>query len=196
MRCDSSVNGGIQVPSKLLIQVPRFGKKFQTFQKIIPAKSLNVAESIDAEKPAGEYIFLGHLFAFVYLLLICMNEGECYNCQERAYKICHQCTSDYGGEVAPTFCDKCLENVHKKLRRDHQWDWCDQFKQLRQLAEFELLSVICIETSHYVCFARHEDRWIFFDSMANRLCKYLTAKQRINEEHHPAKRLQECPQRA
>ena len=40
----------------------------------------------------------------------------------------------------------------------------------------DLLSVICIETSHHVCFTRQPDawhrKWIFFDSMANRVCKY------------------------
>ena len=40
--------------------------------------------------------------------------------------------------------------------------------------KLELLSVICIETSHYVCFTRDtEGRWLLFDSMANRLCECL-----------------------
>jgi hypothetical protein len=45
-------------------------------------------------------------------------------------------------------------------------------------SSLDLLSVICIETSHYVCFTKEpsEDpnkphKWIFFDSMANRVCK-------------------------
>ena len=33
-----------QVPSRLLIQVPRFGKQYKTYQKIIPAEKLKVAE--------------------------------------------------------------------------------------------------------------------------------------------------------
>ena len=41
----------VQVPSKLLIQVPRFGKKFKTFQKIIPSEVLNVADVVDLEIP-------------------------------------------------------------------------------------------------------------------------------------------------
>ena len=36
----------------------------------------------------------------------------------------------------------------------------------------QLLSVLCIETSHYVCFTRitgsGKDEWVFFDSMAER----------------------------
>ena len=47
------------------------------------------------------------------------------------------------------------------------------------MARLELLSVICIETSHYVCFARQEKRWIFFDSMANRVCKLYAVYESI-----------------
>ena len=35
-----------QAPSKLLIQVPRFGKQYKTYEKIIPAAKLNVADLI------------------------------------------------------------------------------------------------------------------------------------------------------
>jgi hypothetical protein len=40
--------------------------------------------------------------------------------------------------------------------------------------ELDLLSVICIETSHYICFTRSEERWVFFDSMANRVRKFIS----------------------
>ena len=36
-------------------------------------------------------------------------------------------------------------------------------------SRLQLLSVICIETSHYVCFIRCDDRWLFHDSMADRI---------------------------
>ena len=38
-------------------------------------------------------------------------------------------------------------------------------------SKLKLLSVICIETSHYVCYTRSGDKWLFHDSMADRLCK-------------------------
>ncbi len=41
----------LQVPSKLLIQVPRFGNKFQTFSKIIPAEIINVSMNVDLKNP-------------------------------------------------------------------------------------------------------------------------------------------------
>ena len=41
----------------------------------------------------------------------------------------------------------------------------------------QLLSVFCIETSHYVCFTRitgsGKDEWVFFDSMAERQSMYV-----------------------
>ena len=40
--------------------------------------------------------------------------------------------------------------------------------------KLQLLSVLCIETSHYVCFTRvNENDWVFFDSMAERLGTYV-----------------------
>ena len=84
-----------QIPQKLLIQVPRYGKQFKTFQLIIPDKRLNIRE-------------------------LCTGKS-----------LSHRI-----GEV----------NAH-----------------------LQLLSVICIETSHYVCFTRSEQRWIFMDSMADRV---------------------------
>jgi len=39
-----------------------------------------------------------------------------------------------------------------------------------EVGTLQLLSVLCIETSHYVCFTRimgsERDEWVFFDSMA------------------------------
>ena len=43
----------------------------------------------------------------------------------------------------------------------------------KEAKDLKLLSVICIQTSHYVCFTRSvtQNRWIFFDSMADRVRK-------------------------
>ena len=57
-----------------------------------------------------------------------------------------------------------------KARRDHTPEKCEHI----DTGELELLSVLCIETSHYVCFTRDpEGRWLFFDNMANRVCEFL-----------------------
>ena len=49
----------------------------------------------------------------------------------------------------------------------------------------KLLSVICIKTSHYVCFTRADnERWIFLDSMANRVCESLVSVKLNSLYHH------------
>ena len=40
-------------------------------------------------------------------------------------------------------------------------------------AQLKLLSVVCIETSHYVCFCFTDNHWIFMDSMADRVGESL-----------------------
>lgn len=66
------------------------------------------------------------------------------------------------------FCNDCNDRVHRhKSRASHKREKC---RELNEVGELELLSVLCIETSHYVCFTRDsEERWLFFDSMANRV---------------------------
>ena len=44
--------------------------------------------------------------------------------------------------------------------------------------------MICIETSHYVCFVHWEKQWIFFDSMANRVCKLGWCCCHCTSSHH------------
>jgi len=68
-------------------------------------------------------------------------------------------------------CDTCSGRVHShKDRASHKPERCGE---ITEAGELELLSVICIETSHYVCFTRDsEGKWVFSDSMANRLCEW------------------------
>ena len=45
--------------------------------------------------------------------------------------------------------------------------------KLEKITEMDLLSVICVDSNHYVCFTRDiaQNRWLFHDSMASRVCK-------------------------
>ena len=40
----------LQVPSKLLIQVPRYGKQFKTYKKIVPALELDISELTESPR--------------------------------------------------------------------------------------------------------------------------------------------------
>jgi len=131
-----------QQPQKLLIQVPRFGKQFKTYQKIIPDLSLDVIDLTDSS-------------------------ALCFICGNSAWWKCEDCIPYFNvpeSECSIPFCRDCMKRVHKHPERNHRYDLSGD-----QHVNLELLSVICIETSHYVCFTRAEERWILFDSMANRV---------------------------
>ena len=92
-------------------------------------------------------------------------------CGERSSLKCLECKSDFVCSEASThFCEICSKRAHgKQDRREHKTERAVDISA----RELELLSVICIETSHYVCFTREvkTGKWIFFDSMADRVCK-------------------------
>ena len=73
--------------------------------------------------------------------------------------MCYDCQMD--------FCQFCMNTWHSHPKR------CEKLHDIADnRIKLKLLSVICIETSHYVCFTRvtgsEKDQWVFFDSMAER----------------------------
>ena len=104
---------------------------------------------------------------------ITIHTDKCTVCEQPAKKICNKCSHDENQNSSPYFCNSfvCWTKVHKAADGDHTIQPCDESVCRQEIYEMELLSVICIETSHYVCFTRSEDRWVFFDSMANRVRK-------------------------
>ena len=121
---------------------------------------------------------------FVFLAF----QDQCFNCEKSARKQCSACACEYrsgertaGGFVY--FCDSCSHVVHSpKSKSNHIVQSVAQTPEVADLSELDLLSVICMETSHYVCFVHWEKRWIFFDSMANRVCKldcHCTASKQL-----------------
>ena len=93
---------------------------------------------------------------------------------------CMDCKQHFNVLVSVNLCDICDKLVHTHEDRAHHLPRANFFEGV---SELDLLSVICIETSHYVCFAKdpqeepdQPSNWIFFDSMANRICKQLYTK--------------------
>lgn len=85
--------------------------------------------------------------------------------------MCHVCGTRKGLLLCRTeglsFCNECSNLWHghpNRAQGEHNME--DTSVKLK------LISVICIETSHYVCFTRitgsGDDQWLFFDSMAER----------------------------
>ncbi|XP_026668806.1 ubiquitin carboxyl-terminal hydrolase CYLD isoform X2 [Ceratina calcarata] len=147
-----------EVPSCLIIQMPRFGKSFKMYQKIQPTLLLDVTDIIE-DSPR-----------------------QCTVCGKLAEFECKECYGQCGvGLESIAFCLQCLEKVHRHERRTNH-----EPKELVVPMEFtilqeqcpvprlylELSAVVCIETSHYVCFVKcgsgSEAPWCFFDSMADR----------------------------
>ncbi|KAM4739111.1 ubiquitin carboxyl-terminal hydrolase CYLD isoform 2-T2 [Anableps anableps] len=147
-----------EVPSCLILQMPRFGKKFKMFDKIIPSLELDITDLL-SEGPQ-QCIICGHLAV-----------KECVDCfKEPVF-------SQTGFKV---FCKTCSTQVHSHPQRlSHQPAALEIPKGYlgRSIPHsltrdrLELFAVLCIETSHYVSFVKYGPNtqdWIFFDSMADR----------------------------
>lgn len=147
-----------EVPSCLILQMPRFGKKFKMFEKIIPSLELDITDLL-FEGPQ-QCIMCGHLAV-----------EECADCFK------DQVFSQTGFKV---FCKNCSTQVHSHPQRlSHQPTALEIPKgylgrgipHTLTRDRLELFAVLCIETSHYVSFVKHgpkNEDWIFFDSMADR----------------------------
>ncbi|XP_063922733.1 ubiquitin carboxyl-terminal hydrolase CYLD isoform X3 [Zophobas morio] len=148
-----------EVPSCLIIQMPRFGKNYKMYPRILPSQLLDVTDVIQG------------------------SPRQCIVCGKLARWECQECFDDCSnaGLESTAFCSKCLETAHRHERRAHhrpvQLEVCDDFSMLEDHCRpprlfMELFAVICIETSHYVAFVKcgvgHEAPWCFFDSMADR----------------------------
>ena len=90
--------------------------------------------------------------------------GSCSTCQQQTGYI----FNDHGNKSKERYCGACSSG---------QYSECCDHKRDSDVNDFDtgtlqLLSVLCIETSHYVCFTRitgsGKDEWVFFDSMAER----------------------------
>ncbi|XP_068445993.1 ubiquitin carboxyl-terminal hydrolase CYLD [Clinocottus analis] len=147
-----------EVPSCLILQMPRFGKKFKMFDKIIPSLELDITN------------------------LLSEGPQQCMLCGNLAQVDCTDCFKDpiFGQTGFKIFCATCSSQVHAHpQRRYHQPAALDIPKGYLDCSmhhalirdKLELFAVLCIETSHYVSFIKYgpdNHDWIFFDSMADR----------------------------
>ena len=92
--------------------------------------------------------------------------GLCCVCQRRKGFVCNKCSQQKNEMLY--YCNNCSFRWHQS--------YCDHqhllYNKDFDTGTLQLLSVLCIETSHYVCFTRitgsGKDEWVFFDSMAER----------------------------
>lgn len=154
----SFVASGVKLrraPPALILQMPRFGRQFKVYDRILPSQLLDITDIIQ-DSPR-----------------------QCVICGLLATRECLPCYGDRDSGLQSTaFCEKCLQQTHRHpLRKKHKQTllgkpqgWTDA-KSIPRVY-MELVAVLCIETSHYVSFVRCGDTptspWCFFDSMADR----------------------------
>ena len=113
---------------------------------------------------------------------------DCVVCGRLAYYHCRDCFCVTGSQdvnSSGNFCKDCNERVHFHVKRKThdvipiavpRLAYSSYGDRPVEHQEMELIAVICIETSHYVTFAKCEEpdgtvKWCFFDSMADRVGK-------------------------
>uniref|UniRef100_A0A8C1WLJ9 ubiquitinyl hydrolase 1 n=1 Tax=Cyprinus carpio TaxID=7962 RepID=A0A8C1WLJ9_CYPCA len=152
-----------EVPSCLILTMPRSGKSFKMFPKIIPSTELDITG------------------------LLADGPQQCVLCGQLANQECAECFRDaaFSDTGFKYFCVKCSAQVHShQQRRCHNpsslllpqgFSYSQSSGSDRRTPpqeKLELFAVLCIETSHYVSFVKYgpqDTDWIFFDSMADRV---------------------------
>uniref|UniRef100_A0A8C3T563 ubiquitinyl hydrolase 1 n=1 Tax=Chelydra serpentina TaxID=8475 RepID=A0A8C3T563_CHESE len=133
----------VEIPSCFIIQMPRFGKEYKMFSKIIPSLELDITD------------------------LLLDSPRECFVCGDVATQECSECFKDEMFAVTgmKQYCKSCCRQVSSFPRVSPM----DSPRIPRE--RMELFAVLCIETSHYVSFVKYgpeKENWLFFDSMADR----------------------------
>ncbi|XP_062987266.1 ubiquitin carboxyl-terminal hydrolase CYLD-like [Elgaria multicarinata webbii] len=150
----------VEIPSCFILQMPRFGKEYKMFSKIIPSLELDITD------------------------LLLDSPRECFVCGDVATQECSACFKDkmFADTGLKQYCDSCCTQAHSHYqRKSHQITKLhipEEFCRGRRPGsprvpreKLELFAVLCIETSHYVSFVKYgpdKENWMFFDSMADR----------------------------
>lgn len=174
-----------EVPSCLIIQMPRFGKDFKMYPRILPSQVLDVTDVIEGCKFGLINSIRTWENHFVFSPSNCLTAPrQCCVCGKLAELECKECfgSLQFGAGLESTsFCTQCLEKVHSHDKRtNHRPRELKVPQDFLIMAEhitvprifMELFAVVCIETSHYVAFVKCgsglDAPWCFFDSMADR----------------------------
>lgn len=154
-------------PSCLIIQMPRFGKDYKMYDRIVPSLELDISDVLDCAP------------------------RDCIICGDLAMFECKDCYNTHGaGLNTIAFCEGCKQMSHMhKLRQHHKPRKISVPQEYRERhshqkvvtgqnpsiprEKMELFAVVCIQTSHYVSFVKcgkgKGAPWLFFDSMADRM---------------------------
>lgn len=152
----------LEVPRCLILQMPRFGRDYQMYGRIVPSLTLDVTNMLEHDPQ------------------------PCCFCGKLASSECRDCFLEFGkGCDRAYFCKTCITMSHSPtMRMGHRpkdipvYPESVEFYGRPNAPEIrseilELFAVICIKTSHYISFSKcgsnPEAPWVFFDSMADRI---------------------------
>ncbi|XP_077191450.1 ubiquitin carboxyl-terminal hydrolase CYLD-like [Paroedura picta] len=155
-----------EIPSCLILQMPRFGKEFKTFPSVYPSLELDLTSLVEQAPQL------------------------CNVCGGQVTYGCSRCHLD--SLLIPSH-RKLLRGIAKKAfsHEPRQKHSCTEQKLnswSTKSQTLELFAVLCIESNHYVAFVRcgaSRWSWLFFDSMAGQL-------QNDKGSHIPV--VKACPQ--
>lgn len=169
-----------EIPPCLLLQMPRFGRQYKMYSRIMPSLKLDITDVLEAVPRA------------------CGHRGK--DCDNLARYECSDCFGERSGRhnarlSTITYCNNCFQAKHFGKTHSTGIEGHDKTKTVldkippeavsrysnkastikdRDIPRvcMDLFAVLCIETSHYVCFVKcgqdPDAPWCFFDSMADR----------------------------
>lgn len=169
-----------EIPPCLLLQMPRFGRQYKMYSRIMPSLKLDITDILEASPRA------------------CGHRGK--DCDNLAKYECKGCFKEKSGRHdtrlnSITYCNNCFQSKHfgkshstgiedhdltkttlNKVPSEAVSRYSNRHSNVkdREIPRIymELFAVLCIETSHYVCFVKcgyePNSPWCFFDSMADR----------------------------
>ena len=169
-----------EIPPCLLLQMPRFGRQYKMYSRIMPSLSLDITDVLQFAPRS------------------CGHKGK--DCDNIARFECKDCLSELSGRggaklSSVTYCNSCFQSKHFSKSHMTGIEGHSRTKSLLELTpnealqrysnkishakdksipriQMELFAVLCIETSHYVSFVKcgngPRSPWCFFDSMADR----------------------------
>lgn len=169
-----------EIPPCLLMQMPRFGRQYKMYSRIMPSLRLDITDVLE-NAPRS-----------------CGHRGK--DCDNLARYECRDCLLERSGTSnmrlsSATYCHNCFQSKHFGKSHITGIEDHDKTKILLSLTpndaimrysnklsntkdkeipriQMDLFAVLCIETSHYVCFVKcgkgPDAPWCFFDSMADR----------------------------
>uniref|UniRef100_T1KJA6 ubiquitinyl hydrolase 1 n=1 Tax=Tetranychus urticae TaxID=32264 RepID=T1KJA6_TETUR len=129
-----------EIPPCLLLQMPRFGRQFKMYPRIVPSLYLDISDVLDN------------------------SPRQCSICGELAEFECKECFGQFGeGLDSTAFCQKCLDKSHAhKKRAKHKTT------KLNIPTEFILCIETSHYVAFVKCGSGPDAPWCFFDSMADR----------------------------